>query len=241
VSFTLIVPYYDNPAMLRRQAEEWARYPESVRVIVVDDGSPGHPAVDVVPADSRAAIYRVGVDIPWNRNGARNLGAAVAKTNWILHTDVDHVLPTSSAEKLVMRELDPDRWYRFERWRVGRADETRKKDPIPADKELGQVKPHNDSFICTLGLYWRAGGYDEDFSGSLGGSAPFLGWMKKLAGDAAVLPIPLFVHTRNAVADASESVLSRDRSRFERLRREKRKAGDPRPTDHVRFPWRRVR
>lgn len=241
MSLTLVVPYYENPQMLLVHVEAWRRYPFGIHVVVVDDGSPRNPADAVVPRDVGVEIYRVDVDIPWNRNGARNLGTRMAPTSWVLHTDIDHVLPVSSAEKLVMADLDERRWYRLERWRVGRADETRRKDPIPDSKELGQVRPHNDSFVCHRDLYWRAGGYDEDFSGSLGGSAPFLGWMKKIAGEAEVLPFPLHVHTRHAVPDASESTLSRDRSRFERLRREKRAAGDPRPTSHVRFPWHRVR
>ena len=242
MSFTLIVPYYENPSMLRRHVEQWRRYPEAVKVIVVDDGSPRHPALEVIPGDVRAAVYRIDVDIPWNRNGARNLGTRVAETNFVLHTDIDHVLPVSTAERLLSTEdLDASHWYRFRRWRVGKADDTRMKDALARDCELGEIKPHNDSFICARDLYWEAGGYDEDFSGSLGGSAPFLSWMKKIAGEAIVLPLALHVHTKHSVPDASDTTLSRDRTRFERLRAEKRRAGDKRPTDHVRFPWHRAR
>lgn len=257
--FTLILPYYRNPRMLERQAAEWAAYPPTVNVIVVDDGSPdGERAHQILPADSRACVLRVLIDIPWNRNGARNLGATFAglvdaevdrrhreitpgyvpPVRWHLHTDIDHVLPAESAAALLERgDLAPGMWYRFRRFRVGCADSTRTKDALPPDAPFGEVKPHVDSFLIDPKLYWEAGGYDEDYSGSLGGSAPFLGWLKRLRGEAAVLEQPLHVHTSGSVVDASDIHLSRSRARFERIRAEKRAKGDPKPTRRLRFPW----
>ena len=239
--FTLILPYYDQPAMLARQVQEWEGYPEGVRVIVVDDASPGHPAVDIIPETSRAWILRVEVDIPWNRNHARNLGAHVAETDWILHTDIDHILPVASAQQLLEREVDPAHWYRFARDRVGRADETRQKDALSPDAVRGSIKPHVDSFLCTRELYWKAGGYDEDFRGSLGGSSLFLKHMGIDGGDPITLPIKLEVHTSDSVSDASENKLPRDRTRYMRIRQAKRDQGDPKPKDVLRCKWERVR
>lgn len=244
MNFTLIVPYYRNPAMLRRQAEEWAQYPPEVTVVVVDDGSPSPWSADDVLAGGRAPgarveVYRIDVDIPWNRNGARNLGTFVAETKWILHVDVDHVLPVASARELATRVFDPEKWYRFRRFRVGAADETRQKDALPPEAEFGEVKPHVDSFLCARAAFDAVGGYDEDYSGSLGGSAPFLKRMEKRFGEAVVLPYaPLHVYTTFAVADASDRTLSRDRSRFKKLRARK---GDEAPRPGLRFPWHRVR
>jgi hypothetical protein len=79
-AFTLIVPYYRNPVMLREQIKAWEDYPDAVSIILVDDGSP-EPALEVVREHAPAALlprltlYRIDVDIPWNRGGARNLGA----------------------------------------------------------------------------------------------------------------------------------------------------------------------
>lgn len=238
---TLIVPYYRNPAMLRLQDETWRLYPPELRVIVVDDGSPADPADAVLPVYSRAALLRIETDIAWNRNGARNLGSHAAETDWLLHLDVDHLLLPEGAWELVYGPLDPKVWYRFRRYRVGAADETRRKDELPDDAPFGRIKWHVDSFLCTHARYWSAGGYDEDYSGSLGGSAPFL---EKLQGSAPCKEHPdatLRVHTRHAVPDAPDIHLSRDRSRYKRLRAEKRAQGDPKPTDWLRFPWTRIR
>ncbi|MFC3227343.1 glycosyltransferase family 2 protein [Marinibaculum pumilum] len=234
--FTLIVPYYRNPQMLARQVEEWEKYPPGIRIMVVDDCSP-EPAADVIGERRRVDIYRILDDIPWNRNGARNLGAKMALTEWIMHVDIDHVLPAESAARLRAKRLDSDRWYRFARYRVGAADETRRKDDLPDDCEFGPVKPHVDSYICPQWLYWTVGGYDEAYSGSLGGSAPFLSLMTKAAPVDVLADVPLHVHTRHSVPDASDTTLSRDRSRYDAIKAAQgvRKAVNP-----IRFRWQQV-
>jgi hypothetical protein len=239
---SLVVPYYRAPAMLARQVEEWNRYPEDLRVIVVDDGSaePAEPVVRELATPellSRLALYRIGVDIPWNRGEARNLGAQEARTHWILQVDIDHVLPADAAAQLLRTPVDPDRWYRFRRFRVGQADETRNKDALPREAEFGEVKPHCDSYLCTRELYQRAGGYNLAFSGCLGGGSPFLAELEKVA-PVDVLPVPLHVYTRTAVADASERTLSRDTSEY--TRRKAALRGQLRGTNEVRSPWSRV-
>lgn len=242
--FTLIVPYYRNPRMLVEQLRAWEQYPEGVSIILVDDGSP-EPALPIIdplasPAlRQRLSLYRIDVDIPWNRGGARNLGTHQAATDWVLHVDIDHVLPPASACALLVFNPDRWRWYRFVRDRKGRADETRRKDKIPEDVEYGRIHPHIDSYLCTRDLYWAAGGYNEDFSGCLGGGSPFLAEMERAGGAPLMAPdaAPLIVYTRSVVADASDHTLSRERGEFARRKaalRGRFKASNP-----IRFPWTR--
>lgn len=230
--------------MLAEQVKVWNTYPEAIRLVVVDDGSP-EPAEPIIREHatpellSRLALYRIGVDIPWNRGGARNLGTLQAETEWIVHVDIDHVLPLESARALLAFEPEPSQWYRFPRFRKGRADETRNKDAIPRDQAFGAIKPHVDSYLCTKALYWKAGGYNEDFSGCLGGGTPFLAELTKLSAPR-LLPddVALHVYTRDTVADASDHTLSRDTSEF--ARRKKAMGGKFRGHDPIRFPWERV-
>lgn len=235
--FTLIVPFYRNVGMLDLQQKMWAEYDPRIKVIVVDDCSP-EKADDILKTTCRARLYCVDIDIPWNRNGARNLGAHVADTKWILHVDIDHILPAHCANKLVDLDLDDTHWYKFKRYRLGPADETRKKDTISDDERFGEIKPHIDSYLCTKELYWAVGGYDEDYSGSLGGSAPFLSMMQKTAVVRVLDDIHLYVVTRHVCEDASDYTLSRDRSRYEKLRREK---GNVKGENPIRFEWSRIR
>lgn len=244
---TLIVPYYRNMMMLAEQASQWNAYPESVRVIVVDDGSP-EPALPIIEANvtdearSRLQLYRIGVDIPWNRGGARNLGSKMAETEWIVHVDIDHLLMADCARTLLDTPVNPKRWYRFNRYRRGRADETRRKDKIPDDQEFGLIEPHIDSYLIGREAYWKTGGYDEDYSGCLGGGSPFLKRLEEKRGKPEILPKDVFlcVYTRSVVADASDNTLDRDTSEYSRRRKVKEKTGNTKPLNPLRFPWTRV-
>lgn len=244
VNVTLIVPYYRNPEMLAAQVNEWNQYPPGVKHIVVDDGSPesARPVIERV-ANARTLtnlkLYRVTVDIPWNREGARNLAAYQTDTEWLIHLDIDHLLPHRAANALLDFTPELWHWYRFPRWRKGMADATRRKDDLPDACVFGRVKPHIDSYLMSRQTYLDVGGYDEDFAGSLGGGTQFLRRVVASVGQPLVLPddIALHVYTRTQVADASDSTLSRDTGRGKTLARAKEKQGDPKPRNVVRFPW----
>lgn len=230
--------------MLREQIRNWEAYPDNVRVILVDDGSP-EPAEKIVREHAsgwlreRLSLYRIEVDIPWNRGGARNLGTKEAKTPWVVHVDIDHILPGDCAKKLTDFNADPKRWYRFGRFRNGKADETRQKDKIPRELGFGRIHPHIDSYLCTQDLYWKAGGYNEDFSGCLGGGSPFLAQMEAISKPLlAPEGVDLHVYTRSVCSDASDHSLSRDRTEY--ARRKAKMNGKTRGKNPIRFPWRAV-
>ena len=245
---TMIVPYYRQPKMLALQLRAWCKYSpatrENLRFIIVDDCSP-EPALDVINDhdDVPLELYRVKVDIPWNRSMARNLGSKVAETDWLLHVDTDHVLPPEAAERLVAQyvHFPRDYWYKFRRYRIGKADETRMKDMIPRHIEFGEIKPHVDSFLCTKDLYWKVGGYDPDYAGCLGGGGAFLRQLK-VAGKECIAPSDTYLHvyTRDKVPDSSIFTLNRDTSEYGRRRREKERAGKTKVVNPIRYPWERV-
>jgi hypothetical protein len=230
-AITLIVPFYRNVEMLKRQSAEWNSYPSDMKIIVVDDCSP-EPAEPLVERRD-ITILRITDDIKWNRNGARNLGAHVADTEWIMQIDIDHLLPARAANSLtfIANKLSPLHMYRFPRFRRGAADETRMKDRIPRGMTYGKIKPHGDSYLCTKAAYWKAGGYNYAFSGHLGGGSPFLAQLERVA-KLHMLPhsINLEVFTKSECSDASDTTLSRDQSHYiatkKRLEREGKIKGD---------------
>ncbi len=251
---TMIAPYYRQPAMLRKQLETWYSYPreiyEAFDFIVVDDCSlePAERVMDpsyTRPSfNHRIQLYRIDKDVPWNRGMARNLGTRMAETPWILHLDTDHILPPESAELLVKKfehATPGTQWYRFKRFRVGAADETRKKDKADPKATFVEIHPHIDSYLCTTTAFWKAGSYNEDFSGVLGGGTPFLKEMERVNGEPAVLSIPLHVYTRHSVPDSSEHTLPRDPAAFKKRKQEiMAKRGTLRGHDPIRLPWHRV-
>jgi len=250
---TLVIPFYRNSLMLARQLAEVSQYPAGWRVIIVDDGSP-EPAEHIVREWIRSLpdgaplaqamalrLYRIDVDIPWNREGARNLASRECETDWLVHVDIDHILPAPCASALLRTPWEPRSFYRFPRFRVGRADDTRNKDRIPREQDFGEIHPHIDSYLCTKEVYWKAGGYNEDFSGTLGGGAEFLRRLNRTA-EARIAPadVHLHVYTRTAIADASDLHCSRDTRVGKDIERQLRADGMPKPSSWLRFPWHRV-
>lgn len=159
---TFVMPYYENRAFFGQQLTGWAHYPAPLsawlRVIVVDDGSPRRPAVDVarrfLPLPFPLRVFRIEVDLRWNWLGARNLGAFHAVDGWMLLTDMDHVVPAETFGALVYGAagLDPDGVYAFAR----------------REHTGAMVTPHSASFLMTRATFWRIGGYDEALAGYYG-------------------------------------------------------------------------
>jgi hypothetical protein len=134
------------------------------------------------------------------------------------------------------------KWFRFARWRIGEADETRKKDKADPNATNVRIHPHIDSYLTTPKAYWAAGGYNEDFSGVLGGGTPFLKEMTRVNGEPGLLEgTALHVHTRHSVPDSSEHTLPRDPEAFKRRKREiMAKRGTLRGHDPIRLPYHKV-
>jgi len=161
---TIVVPYYEHPNFFRAQLGRWADWTASsrafLRVIVVDDGSPAHPARDVVESmgwPDWLRLFRIDVDVRWNWLAARNIGAHHATDRWLLLTDMDHVVPEATFQSIAWSVHDPDVVYAF-----GRREHT------------GEIiPPHSASFLVARDLFWQIGGYDEALSGHYGTDGVF--------------------------------------------------------------------
>lgn len=164
---TLIHTYYNDDLLLQQAIEHWNKYTTPVSIILIDDGSQKHPAIDVLKkhkVKKKFSLYAVESDIGFNSHGCRNLGAAVSKTDWILFLDIDHFLEVEDLEKLSQMNLDENYWYSFvTRHRAF---------------EMSTEKPSN-TFMCTKKMYEEVGGYDEYFTPYHWGDREFLAKMEK--------------------------------------------------------------
>lgn len=209
---TLVMPYYANPGMLAIQYATWVEWPEKAKaqfdIVIVDDGSP-EPAVDVPRPDGlpRLSIYRVLEDRPWHQHGARNLGAHVASGPWLLLTDMDHVLTPENAVALYKRlaKLDPAVAYMLHRVEADSG--------LPTLGKLNEPKPHPNSFVMTRDLYWRVGGYDEDYCGVYGTDGLFKARLFDQAERGFLKHVALTRYWRDLVPDASTTTLQRKEGR----------------------------
>lgn len=211
---TLVMPYYMNAAMLGLHYRNFQSWPSKVRkaitVVIVDDGSPVMPASNVPrPYDMpEIEIYRVLMDKPWHQHGARNLGAHVATGEWLLLTDMDHMLEADAAARIckLVREgaLDAGTCYMLDRIEADTREPTRAPNGVP--------KPHPNSFLMTRELFWQIGGYDERACGLYGTDKLFRERAFTIGGRGH-LDVPLVRYWRDLVPDASTTTLERKEGR----------------------------
>ncbi len=207
------MPYYDNPGMLLQHFEIWMEYPpeirKRVRVVVVDDGSPNYPALDVLDKSVPpvpVSLYRIKKDIPWNHGGARNLSVygVQGDRNWVLTTDMDLVLFPDDVVKLFSREIDPGKVYRLQR--------LVKTSPTSSWEAY---KPHSETYFMTRGMFWTIGGFDERFTGFFNG--PFIPFRRQVARVTRVKLLKgVFLRSyHNLVEDATTKGLPRGGSKYD--------------------------
>ena len=167
---TFIVPYYENPDFLKHQLAWWSTYPawlrEHLSAIVIDDGSPAPAKLpETLPFPVR--LFRIEQDVRWNWLAARNIGFHHAPEGWCLVTDIDHVIPESTATSAVFGKHDSDVIYAF-----SRIEHT--------GEPLGV---HPNSWFLTKSMFWKVGGYDETMSGFYGSDGD---WRRRLAATAQI-------------------------------------------------------
>ncbi len=211
---TQVVGYYDQPQMLAVQARHLTGWPGALRkrwrLIVVDDGSPNAPA----PPAPAYELYRVHRDVPWNVEGARNIGVHEATTDWLLVTDIDHIVPRETAQALLAGEWSERICYSFTR---------RLPDGAP-------FRPHCNSFFLSRRLWDRIGGCDERLSGHYGGSNEWLGRARAVADAVKELALPLVMYRPEDIPDAWADLTRRyegDTAIRRELRQRIRKAPGP--------------
>lgn len=219
---TYMTLYYNQPEMLRYQVDRWLYFKDlPINWIIIDDGSPEPlPLSIVAPLGDRVSVYQILEDIPWNMPGARNLGFYVATTQWVLSTDIDHTFDLDGLRKMVYHNLNVEMIYQFAR---------KRHDGKP---EL----PHICTILITRDLFWKLGGYDEDFSGHYGhDDMNFRSrWENR---QMVVLDVGCVCHSENPLIPDSVVNLNRDEAYNKALFRLKKSSV---PTSYMRFKWRKV-
>ena len=234
---TIIMAYYENASMLREHLATWYRYRaedlQRLSFIIVDDGSPRHPAKDVLKgrcAGLDVRLFTIGVNIPWNQDGARNLGMKYCRSDWAFLTDMDHVVPPAHANKMInfaQIEAKAGNYYM----------------PASQVKTDGTVLgEHPNTYLFNVRNYWMIGGYDEDFAGAYGSDGNF----RKNATGLGLREVKTsawhtVVYRKEDIFDACTHDFSRKdgpyyRAHFPHLER-KRRSQAYIPESPIRFPY----
>tara|TARA_R110002096_G_scaffold173997_13_gene349656 strand:- start:1238 stop:1918 length:681 start_codon:yes stop_codon:yes gene_type:complete len=226
MALTLIYTYYNQTEMLQRQLENWASYPEElkqqIRIMLVDDCSKTPVSELVGEPDFHLEIYRVMEDMYCNIGGARNLGTKVCETEWMFHSDMDHILPPSEAEKVVaLAEKNERKIYKFQR----------------IDPESGKTKIHPGTMLLTRKVYWEVGGCDEDFVGNYGQTDIHFFYRADPVVETEMREdVQMVIHHIGETEGIDRAKREPNRLLFE----QKKESGNW-STDYVRFPWEKQR
>lgn len=143
---TILYTYYNQPdAITFLESIGCPAY--DIEFVFVDDGS----KVPLKLNWPNAKVYRIEEDIPWNMAAANNLAFRHLKGK-VLRMDIDHYITPEKVEQLKQIEVGEGQIILFKR-------------QLSSGKKLKDV--HN-ILLLNVDDYWKAGGYDEQFSGNYG-------------------------------------------------------------------------
>ena len=162
---SIIIPCLNSHEVVRRQLLHFFNIglPDDTELILVDDGS--DPPIE---NDSRhtATIIRTNDKRPWTWALARNAGARIAKGEYLLMYDLDHIITRKLLDFVRAFKGHKVQFIR----EFGVLDEmgrfTQDRDVLeayglPREKGIG-VGPLPNNFAMRKDLFWELGGYRED-------------------------------------------------------------------------------
>jgi predicted glycosyltransferase involved in capsule biosynthesis len=181
---SIITAHFNSPEIARRQILHYNKLylPEDVEVIFIDDGSDPSKDPKTVISDIeknfKFYLYYTGDTRPWTQPAARNYGARLAEGDYLICTDLDHII---SREVIEVARNTHAHVVRFKR-EVGVLDEngdfTQDADVLLQwgllEKHLRdrngkpklKIGPHGNSYIFKRQLYLDLGGVDERYVGT---------------------------------------------------------------------------
>jgi glycosyltransferase involved in cell wall biosynthesis len=157
---SIVIPTYNNWRCLQRQFSIRERFPSSLalqsELIVVDDHSDSELPLSEIPVNTLVVRIRNRKD--WNQSGARNLGVAMARGDWMLLNDVDHFFELDVLETIVetLPDLSSDSLYRPQRIQEA------------PDGTVTPIGVPMNIYVIRRDAFEAIGGVDEDFAGHYG-------------------------------------------------------------------------
>jgi len=108
IKLSIIIPVLNSHEIVRRQIEHFKKMdlPDDVEIIIVDDGS------DPPLEGEGVEIIATNDTRPWTQPKARNIGAAAARGEVLLFTDIDHIISRVAVDFGRDFKYDYGRFYR---------------------------------------------------------------------------------------------------------------------------------
>ena len=169
MKLSIVIPVLNSHEVLRRQILHWETIgvPDDTEIIIVDDGS--DPPLQ---SNTKLPLTILGTNDfrPWTWALARNAGAKVAKGEFLIMVDLDHIISGGLID--CVRGFDGDH-VRFNREFAILTEDgvfTQDMDTLvgygwPEERSATKglkLSPHRNQFAIRKDLFWELGGYVED-------------------------------------------------------------------------------
>jgi len=164
---SIIMTVLESYMIVKRQIKYFKSLdlPDNIEIIFIDDGS--DPPIKHNGQLKNFNMYPSGDTRPWSQACARNLGAELAKGEYLLMTDIDHILTREAIDAVL--DFDGDK-MRFERAfavldRDGKIDQRPKTlfryglSKNSYRKRGVATRRHSNSFAMRREIYLELGGY----------------------------------------------------------------------------------
>lgn len=161
---SIIIPILNSHEIVRRQALHFEKMGkmDDVEILFIDDGST--PPIKV--NSDLITVHHTNDFRDWTWAIARNTGAKLAKGDYFIMADLDHIITKEFID--IVRNFNGDHVRINREFAV--LDEngnlTQDRDilesyGLPKNKPL-KFNPHRNQFAIHKDLYWKMGGYRED-------------------------------------------------------------------------------
>lgn len=115
---SIIIPVLNSHKAVRRQVRYFRNLnlPDDVEIIIVDDGS--SPPLDFLYSYGlrNLTVHATNDKRPWTQGIARNIGASLAKGEYLFMTDIDHIISVEAIH--AVREFNEDKMVFARRFAV---------------------------------------------------------------------------------------------------------------------------
>lgn len=169
MKLSIVIPVLNSHEVVRRQLLHFNRMklPSDTELIIMDDGSsPPLEESAFAVYDGRLTIHETNDTRPWTWALARNAGARLARGEYLLMFDVDHIVPKDAID--FIRGFDGLK-VQFQR-EFGVLDQegvltqdrsVLEEYGLPREKGL-RLGPLPNNFAMKRSLFWQLGGYRTD-------------------------------------------------------------------------------
>jgi glycosyltransferase involved in cell wall biosynthesis len=187
---SIVIAVLNSHEVVRRQILHFENMPlpEDVELIIVDDGS--SPPIEV----NGHMVYKTNDFRPWTQPEARNKGVEFAKGEYVICTDIDHILVKETIETVLNTKYDVVRFKRC----VGVLDEN---GDFSMDREMleaygyprnrgERISAHGNSYAIKRELFLKLGGSQQKDSYPNRDEVPLKRHLKRMAANGEISIIP---------------------------------------------------